>query len=108
MSGCRSEYTIGKVKSGTYGTFLMHALKPFSAPVDMTSRLKQVMPPPSTPERIDLDEPERQAEIRGLIWQFPDGNTAKLIAVIQMNPDEADRHIDVVFWNWSNANSLVR
>jgi hypothetical protein len=55
------------------------------------------MPPPSTPERIDFDEPERQAEIRGLIWQFHDGNGAKLIAAIQMSPDEADPHIDVAF-----------
>jgi hypothetical protein len=55
------------------------------------------MPPPSTPEWIDLDELERQAAIRGLIWQFPDGNGAKLIAAIQINPDETDRHIDVAF-----------
>jgi hypothetical protein len=75
----------------------MHTLEPFSGPVDMTSRLKLVMPPPPTPERIDLNEPERQAEIRGLIWQFPDGNGAKLIAAIQMNLDEADRHIDIAF-----------
>jgi hypothetical protein len=32
-----------------------------------------------------------------MIWQFPDGNGAKLIAEIWMNPDEADRHIDVAF-----------
>jgi hypothetical protein len=75
----------------------MHALKPFSGAVDITSRLKLVMPHPSTLGRIDLDEPEHQTEIRGLIWQFPDGNGANLIAAIQMNPDEAARHIDVVF-----------
>jgi hypothetical protein len=90
VSGYRSEYTIVKVKSGT---FPMHALKPFSAPVDMTSQLKLVMCPLSAPERIDLDEPERQAEIRGPIWQFPNGNGAKLIAGIQMDLDEVDLHV---------------
>jgi hypothetical protein len=52
---------------------------------------------PSTPERIDLDEPECQVEIRGLIWQFPDGSGEKLIAAMQMNHNKACRHIDVTF-----------
>jgi hypothetical protein len=89
---------IQKVKSDSLDFAYMRAcVKHFSVPQSSHSALKLLLTTPVTFEQPSCDEINSSTDLRTLIWQFPDGDMLQLVSAIEMNPDDADCYITVIF-----------